>query len=272
MEKDTVYTQKIKQCKVSIQTFNDSFKNQKTKRKRKFISMGILIFLFLLELIWFFLMASGKYGIQITVVRLWLPIILLFIITAIVMFTMDDSKKQKSVLHIQWLRKKIMSVLYPDFQYMYENKENVRNGLLQFYKENVDSGANKIHYFGCLLNEKIDMYELAIYTKENKPSFYGVCVFMQDKNIKNKSVLDHAMEMMEKNYYALKNVEEGFHVIYKDNNYWLFFSEISFDNFMDNETYGNSDIPTVRPMNEEELEANYKFLLSVQAAMDCAMA
>lgn len=272
MEKDIGYIQKIKQCNVSIQAFNNSFKSQNTKRKKKVITMGILVFFFLLELIWFFLMASGRYKIKITTVRLWMPIVLLFVITIIVIFSLDDNGKQKSALHIQWLRKKIMPVLYPDFQYVYENKTDIRNRLLQFYREYVDIGANKIHYFGCLLNDKIDMYELAIYTEENIPSFYGICVLMQDRSIKNKCVLDHAMEMMGKNYYAFENVEEGFHVVYKDYNYWLFFSEISFDNFMDSETYGNPDIPTVRPINETEMEKNYKFLISVQATMDCAMA
>lgn len=266
MEKELDFDEKWKQCEPSIQAFNHSFKNPEAKIKRKKNSMGILIFFFLLELIWFFVVASGKYEIKISTAGLWLPIIFLFIVAIIVMFTTEENSKQKEALHTQWLRSKIMPVLYPHFQYVYENKTDIQTGLLEFYKEHVDMGADEIHYFGCLINETIDIYEVAIYNKEKQPSFFGVCILLPDDKIKNKCALDHTMETMEKQYYAFKEIEEGFHVVYKENNFWIFCSEVSFDNFMDSINY-KSEIPSVTPMDVEQVRENYTFLNLVSSTI-----
>ena len=75
------------------------------------------------------------------------------------------------------------------------------------------------------------------------------------------------MEKMEKQYYAFKNIEEGFHVVYKDNNFWIFCSEVSFDNFMDSMNHKNEMVPNIAPINAEQVKENYIFLNSISSAI-----
>ena len=267
MDKELGFDEKWEKCELSVQAYNHSFKSPEMKKKRKQKRMGILLFFFLLELLWFFLVASGKYGLKTSTAGLWLPIIILFVATIIIMFTTEENQSQKEALHIQWLRNRIMPVLSPQFQYVYENKTDVKTGLMEFYKEHVDTGAEEMHYFGCLMNETIDIYEFSIYNKEKQPSFFGVCILLPDDKIKNKCTLDRTMEKMEKQYYAFKNIEEGFHVVYKDNNFWIFCSEVSFDNFMDSMNHKNKMVPNIAPINAEQVKENYIFLNSISSAI-----
>ena len=111
MDKELGFDEKWEKCELSVQAYNHSFKSPKMKKKRKQKRMGILLFFFLLELLWFFLVASGKYGLKTSTAGLWLPIIILFVATIIIMFTTEENQSQKEALHIQWLRNRIMPVL-----------------------------------------------------------------------------------------------------------------------------------------------------------------
>lgn len=256
------YANVLKQCETSIQTFNELFKNPERKNKKNKNHIRILIIAFVLEIIWFLLVASKIIPIKISIFGLWFPMIALFAIAVLIMFGNDEP--QKNILHLRWLRKKILPILYPEFEYVYENKTDIGEKLLAFYKSHVDSNVKNIHYFGCLMDETTDIYEMAIYDKDNVPSFYGICILLSDLHIEDGSFFEHEMETIEKKYYSIKNIEEGFYVVYKNGDYWLFFSEISFDNFMD-DMCKNQLVPTIRPIDKKELEENFYFITDIQA-------
>ena len=150
------YANVLKQCETSIQTFNELFKNPERKNKKNKNHIRILIIAFVLEIIWFLLVASKIIPIKISIFGLWFPMIALFAIAVLIMFGNDEP--QKNILHLRWLRKKILPILYPEFEYVYENKTDIGEKLLAFYKSHVDSNVKNIHYFGCLMDETTDIY------------------------------------------------------------------------------------------------------------------
>lgn len=260
MEETLGFEEKWSHCIASIQAFNQSFKNPKKKRKEKRRVAFILTALAAIEGVWFAAIASGWFAAKVSTKNLLIPVLFYFLVAVFLTLSMDENTKKKEMLRSMWVRNKIMPILYPQFRYQYEDNADIKESILAFYKEYVDTGASELHYYGCLMNDLIDMYEVSIYGKEQEPSFFGICIVLPNDRIKNRCALDHTMEAMEKDYYAIKNIEEGFLVVYKESTFWIFCTGISFDQFMDGKTYNHPAVPKLGPIEKESVCENQRFI------------
>lgn len=250
------FAEKYETCRETIEAYNSIYEKNEKHTWKKWVAVAGTILITACEILWCVEAAKrAGTGETVTIKQLWIPVILLFVwLLFLGIWVKSYSDKEKQRLHISWLRKRIMPVFYPAYQYEDTQIEEIKEAILEASRKAGISHAENLHYFGCILNDILNIYEVSILDDMKIPCFWGLVLVAS----KDQMTADKKEKLKE--LYA-QTMEWKITVLEENEMCWIFCRGLSLDTFMDAEI---GDIKQkslrMRPIETERFFKNFQFI------------